>query len=116
LGQQTVNSHRRQQKRHHGKYSYQLRGEAARSERTVNNLIHRTEIENRQIGIDCLNLTTYLRLQTGGGQRSPDRHALGQGSGSWKLVDRSVDVGNSGLVEAITVDVLDHANHDAPRR
>ena len=63
-----------------------------------------------------LNLTTYLRLQVGGGQRSPDRHAFGQGPGSWKLVDRSVDVRSCGLVEAITVDVLDHANHDAPRR
>src|SRR5258707_5974645 len=62
IGQQTVNSYRRQQKRHHGKYSHQLRGEAARSQRTVNDLIHRTDVENRQVRIDCLNLTTYLRL------------------------------------------------------
>src|SRR5439155_19372217 len=58
----------------------------------------------------------YLGLQAGGGQRGPGRHAFGQRPESWILVDRSVDVGNSGLVETITLDVLDHANHCAPWR
>src|SRR5580765_2384199 len=59
---------------------------------------------------------TYLGFQAGGGQRGPDRHAFGQSPESWILVDRPVDVGNSGLVETITLDVLDYANHCAPRR
>src|SRR4029077_11064389 len=88
---------------------------AARGQRTVNDLLHRTDIENRQIGIDCLYRTTYLRLQAGGGERGPDRHAFRERPGAWKLVDRSVNVGSSGSVEAITIDVLDHADPGSPR-
>ena len=86
--------------------------------RTVNDLfLIGTDIENRQVRIDCLNLTT---LRICGSRLVADKEVrtvtLLVKAVYSRLVDRSVDVGSSGLVEAITVDVLDHANHDAPRR
>src|SRR6476661_7042421 len=111
ISQQAVNSDGGQKYRQSSKSAHQAGRKAARSQRAIEHVIHRQNIEYRQVGINALDFLPNLWFEQVRGQRRPQHHAQ---SREGVLIGRNVDVRNAIDVETVTLDVLNNTHNGRP--
>ena len=111
IGQQAVDSDRRQKQRQSGKSDYEVGRKAAGGQRGIEHLIHGKNIEHRQPGIDALDFMPNLRLEQACRQRRAQHDA---DHPVRALITRNINVRDAIDVEPIVFDVPDNAYDGQP--
>src|SRR5689334_424313 len=111
ISQQAVNSDGGQKYRQSSKSAHQAGRKAARSQRAIEHVTHRQNIEYRQVGTNALDFMPNLWFEQVRGQRRPQHHAQ---SRDGVLIRRNVDVRNAIDVETVTLDILNNTHDGRP--